>query len=621
MLHQMPILGSLGSAVELNGELNFPVAGDRSYWESLDKDLREVILTQGEAAQKEKWTVLLASDYLEFSRSGDRVRFENRYFPRRTKLAQLTIAECIEGKGRFLDDIIDGLYLILEESSWCLPPHNSYGKDADKLSLPSVKRPVVDLFAAETAALVGLVEYLLRNELKKISPFIGENVNAAITERIVNPCLNEYFWWMGFREVHVNNWTAWISQNVLLALYSRAHGVIPDPQKERLTLLIAAALDHFLDDYGEDGCCNEGVHYYHRAGLCLYGALEILNRVSSGAMREVFQLPKLRNIAAYIMKMHVSGEYYINYADSSANAGHRNAEEYAFAKATDNECMMQFVAEDYQKQEWGDRILSQTEAWGLYERLFQVEFHYEMMKKRTGTRKQEDTWFPSTGLMIARDDAFVLAAKAGNNGESHNHNDVGSVIVYKGGRPFLIDVGVETYCEKTFSKKRYEIWTMQSAYHNLPSFYEDGSEKKWIQQTDGEKYRAVDVSVTQNSDISVLQMDIARAYADPRIKSYCREVKLEKNRGIFITDRWDCDLNVVLSFMFYETPRLYQDDVSGEWDIQVGNLGILHACGIKSAQAEVCTIQDPRLQQAWKHDCYRVLLYADKKSTRIEMLE
>ena len=49
----------------------------------------------------------------------------------------------------------------------------------------------------------------------------------------------------------INNWTPWITQNVLIALFSRedltAH-------QQRLILYQAAkSLDYFLDEYGEDG--------------------------------------------------------------------------------------------------------------------------------------------------------------------------------------------------------------------------------------------------------------------------------------------------------------------------------------------------------------------------------
>ena len=80
-----------------------------------------------------------------------------------------------------------------------------------------------------------------------------------------------------------------------------------------------------------------------------------------------------------------------------------------------------------------------------------------------------DVYYKSVGLFVARDDTLCLAVKAGDNADSHNHNDTGSFTVYKNGLPLIIDVGVESYTQKTFSPRRYEIWTMQSAYHNLPT--------------------------------------------------------------------------------------------------------------------------------------------------------
>ena len=65
-----------------------------------------------------------------------------------------------------------------------------------------------------------------------------------------------------------------------------------------------------------------------------------------------------------------------------------------------------------------------------------------------------DVWYPSVGILVSRRGAYALGGKAGSNADSHNHNDVGSVTLYRDGRPLLIDVGVETYSTKTFSPQR-----------------------------------------------------------------------------------------------------------------------------------------------------------------------
>ena len=101
--------------------------------------------------------------------------------------------------------------------------------------------------------------------------------------------------------------------------------------------------------------------------------------------------------------------------------------------------------------------------------------------------------------------AFTLAAQAGNNGKSHNHNDVGNFLVYADGMPAIIDVGVETYTAKTFSPQRYEIWTMQSAYHNCPTI--DG-----VMQSPGSQFAATNVSHHADDHAAELHLDLAKAY-------------------------------------------------------------------------------------------------------------
>ena len=127
----------------------YPNIADRAHWDALSDEVRDALIKSGEEAQKEPWTQLLISDFREFSKSGNRVRFEDRYFPRRRKLNRLVMAECAENKGRFIEDILDGMYLILEETTWCLPPHTSYIRDARQETMPDVTRPIIDNFSLE----------------------------------------------------------------------------------------------------------------------------------------------------------------------------------------------------------------------------------------------------------------------------------------------------------------------------------------------------------------------------------------------------------------------------------------------------------------------------------------
>jgi len=568
----------------------FPQASDRKSWDSLPEELTSRLIKNGEAYLNFNYPSLTAVDYMEFTRNGNRSRFQDKLFLRRTALGALVLAECVEYKGRFLDDIINGLSLICEENAWQLPAHNSYIRDTPPSILPDVTRPVIDLFAAETASVLAVAEYLLRQELDSVTPFLSKMINKNLDERIFTPYLNEHFWWMGDGDSHMNNWTVWCTQNVLLSAFTRE---LPQTQMEDIFKKACKSIDYFLAEYGDDGCCDEGAQYYRHAGLCLFNCLEVLNGVSDNAFLPAYEIEKIKNIASYILTAHIHDVYYVNFADCSPIAGRCGAREFLFGKRTKNEELMSFAAEDYKNSE--DPLT--IEEHNLFYRLQTVFTHGEMISFAKSP--------------IARDENLYLAVKAGDNDDSHNHNDTGSFTIYKGGKPMLIDVGVETYTKKTFSKDRYDIWTMQSQYHNLPTFF-DGEAQ--IMQKDGADYRAENVVHQLGASVCQISMDLSAAYPDDRIKSYTRNAALEKGKEITVTDHYEGDLPCpVLSLMFYEEPIVCENTV------QIGDLGSLLIEGASRIQKELIPITDERLKTSWKHDVYRLLVTMENKDFTLKI--
>ena len=313
--HRTHVEDSFNRISKFNKTMVLPDSKDRTLWAGLPKDMRIALIEKGEALLGEEYPMLLLSDYTEFSKSGNREHFEAKYFARRRMLTNLVIAECVEDKGRFLEKILDGLYLILEETTWCLPAHNTYVRDVEQFVIPDEDRPIIDLFAAETAQIVGLTEYMLRDRIMEKSRFINSYVDREIEKRILKPYLNYHFWWMGDGEQSVCNWTPWITQNVLLALFTRRDDTFDRLELKNALKQATRSMDYFMDDYGEDGCCNEGAQYYSHAGLCLFGCIDVLNRIMENELEFLYRDPLIKNIAAYIMRMYVGNGYYINYAD------------------------------------------------------------------------------------------------------------------------------------------------------------------------------------------------------------------------------------------------------------------------------------------------------------------
>ncbi|MCI8516752.1 MAG: heparinase [Hungatella sp.] len=572
-------------------------ASDRAAWEKIPRDYREKLVEEGEKWMDCPFSPIYATDYMEFCRTGNRTHFEDKMFGRRTALNALVLAECVQHEGRFLDTIINGMVLICEETAWQLPAHNSYIRDTPQHILPDVTRPVVDLFAAETGAVLAVAEYLLRKELHKVSPVISKMIDQNLNTRIFTPYLNEHFWWMGDGNSHVNNWTPWCTQNVLTAAFTRE---LDREVRERILQKACKSLDYFLLEYGEDGCCDEGAQYYRHAGLTLWGALEILNQVCGQAFCPLYGEPKIRNMADYIRLVHVSGPYYVNFADCSPMAGPCSVREYRFGKATDNRGLMAFAAKDYQGQPWSERLM--TEEHSLLYRVWAAFFDEEMRGADTGEEEQvPDCWYPSAGLFIARDRRFCLAVKAGDNDDSHNHNDVGSFTVYRDGVPMFIDVGVESYTRKTFSPQRYEIWTMQSGYHNLPAF-------GGVDQKDGKEFGASHVRWELGEERAEIEMELAGAYPEGAVSSYVRKVHLEKGGDISVMDTCRGSRGpAVLSLMTYERPKIGEPK-NGVWVMEVGTIGGCLITGAAAVETEEIPVTDPRLQKTWKHNIFRTLV-------------
>ena len=575
----------------------YPPYADRAAWAALPGAARWK--AAGDAALQDADTLprLPLSLWLRFTQNGDRTAWEHAYFARRRTLCALVMAEAVTGAGSYLPAIADLAWAICEESAWQLPAHNSYIRDTPQLPLPDVTRPIVDLFAAETGALIATVYGLLGAALDGYAPGFSVRLKGEVERRVLAPYRTAHFWWMGNGEEPMCNWTPWCTQNVLLAAAQCAPAeTLPVYVKQA-----AYSIDCFLKDYGEDGCCSEGAQYYRHAALTMFNALDLLCRIAPGVFDDVWAEPKIRNMAEYIVNMHIAGPYYLNFADCSPLAGARGVREFLFGQRVASAPLMTLAARDWAdalQQPDPDRLHHPDDSEGI-----NLYYHIQTalaeqkvlaLAQSAAPALPRDMWYPSVGILVCRRGAYALGAKAGNNADSHNHNDVGSVTLYKNGAPLLIDVGVETYSKKTFSPQRYEIWTMQSSWHNLPEFEPESAQ---YQQQPGLEFAARDVAVSDALD--AITMDIAPAYgAVPGLGFYRRRVQLNEN-GLTLQDETDFSRTVALTLMSVEKPA-----VDGS-TVQFGALAAAHVDGAQRIMTESVPITDPRLRQAWPDTLYR----------------
>ncbi len=580
----------------------FPPAAERAAWEALPES--KALVAAGEERLGAEWTPLAATLFLDYARNGNRSRYERVRSGRRERLAALVLAECAEAKGRFLDEIGNGIWSTCEETFWGVPAHISAQKKGKGLA--DASEPIVDLFAAETAALLAWTDYLLGEALDKVSPRLRERIRWEVNRRLLRPCMERVdFWWMGLdpkltREV--NNWNPWINSNWLTS------ALLLEDERRRWAHVykILRSLDRFLDAYHDDGGCDEGPGYWFRAGGSLYDCLELVRSATAGKLN-FFGLPLVREIGRYICRAHIYDDYVINFADASAKVRLEGELIFRYGERVRDLDMQGLGAWAAARE--GREPGRGSSLGRMLPKLFDGAV-------RAAPRSQallRDTWLPGIQVMAARcregsPEGFYLAAQGGHNAESHNHNDVGNFIVYADGKPAIIDVGVETYSARTFSAQRYEIWTMQSAYHNLPTI-------GGVMQGAGREFAAREVGYSADDHKAELTLDIARAYpAEAGVRSWKRRLRLDRAKNeVEVADLYALSTAAPKITLTLMTPWRPETGAAGE--LVLPNEGratvVTHEKTLTPVVEEI-KIEDERLNGVWGPRLYRVLLTADK---------
>lgn len=510
-------------------EIGFPDYKNRNFWNNLPDTIRKQYIKGAEKYLDYNWPIVKATDYLEIIRSGD--RRQGAYSAPSNALQSLVMGELVEGKGRFTDQIVNGVWYYSEQTWWGWSAHLSSQKA--KHGLPDVNEPIIDLGVGEIANVLSWTWFLFKDEFDKIHPLISQRLKQEIMNKAVIPYYErDDFWWMGFGARTVNNWNPWTNHNMLTAIL-----ILEDDQQKKIKNVekVIRSLDAFVNSYNDDGGCDEGPSYWGRAGASLYQCLDLLARATKGKFN-VYDNQLVKNMGSYIYKAYINYPYFINFADADATTGGRPAIIYSYGKDIQDPVMQQFGAFLAEKQNWGKRKPGEK----IDEQIMQLMQLDEIGKETAKSALISDFWLPDIQVGGGRDkadssDGFFFAAKGGHNAESHNHNDLGSCVLYFNGNPCLIDLGRETYTAQTFSSRRYEIWTMQSQYHNIPKI-------NGLDQLPGREYQAKNTNFKSDNKQIIFSTDISDAYPkESGIKKWERSYRLDRGMRFVVKDTYQFD--------------------------------------------------------------------------------
>lgn len=577
----------------------YPAYDDRAGWDQLIGDSKEDIIKAGQQYLDYHWTVVRATDYLEYEKSGNRNTMQNPNNQNARVFSILLMAELAEGKGRFVNDLMNGVLFFSEMTSWAESAHLAVFQKTRR-AMPDFREDVLELHQGGMAQMLSWTYYFLKDSFDKIDPMIALRLRHELQKRELDPFMQrDDFWWMGrnYKEgALLNNWTPWCNANALLCF------MLLEDNPDTLAKAVYKSMesvDKFLNYVKSDGACEEGPSYWGHASGKLYDYLSELSLITGGKIN-LFGNEQIRKMGEYIARSYIGDEWVANFADASARAGEVNTSLiYRYGVAVNSKMMKSMAA--MREKLYPSKLPS---SWmDLYIGLETLRFRPLLNKEKSEFKYPDFTWYPQTEFCYMRSGGAFLAAKGGFNNESHNHNDVGTFILAFDNVPVMIDAGVGTYTRKTFSKERYTIWTMQSDYHNLPMI-------NGVSEQFGAQYKARNVKADAKS--LSFSADIAGAYpTEAAVEHWTRSYQLKKNR-LLISD------NFILKEA--KAPNKVNFLTWGNVDISKKGLVVINVKGITAVLSydaatfepsiEKVSLTDPRLSKVWGSEIYRITLTA-----------
>lgn len=569
------------TASDINLSLEFiPKAKDRAAWEGIPQNIKDEKIKEAEGYLSFSFEGLTATDFLLFKREGNRTVYENKSLKKRDALSALVIGECLEYKGRFTDAIINGIWSLCEESFWGVPAHN------DGKALPDVNEPIIDIFAAQTAGTVTLAAYVLADELTAVSPQITQRVQYEVEKRILTPFAESTsFWWMGYYRKDINNWNPWILSNIIYPILIY--------KKFELVDKALYVLDAFLNYCSDEGSCDEGMTYWNVGALCMFEFLETLYR-SSGGTIDFYGNAKVRNCLVFILKMYIGGGQFVNFADAAPLTPINFATVYRVGTRLGDDEIKALAAELYANRSEKNK----SEYLALKRDIFDLFAYADLLGTQPLNAKSAYYYMSDIQVLTFKNEKHFVAIKGGSNGENHNHNDVGSFIFYSDEKPVIIDIGAPFYDARSFSDRRYEIFSNQSAYHNLPIV--NGS-----QQQAGSEHRAEEFSAKKYC----VSMKLDSCYGEK-----CSRTFDYRNEHLYITDTFD-NAEVHTCFICAAEPQ------QTDGGVKVNGTKILCRAPHK-LKAEKIVLDDLRLKNSWGDAIWRVIFsFENANKTEFEIGE
>ena len=373
------------------------------------------------------------SDFHMVVTTGNRSIYEKAWLMHLSALQYLSLAYGFTKDMKYIEPLADIMWNICNMETWAIPYHAAEKEPLDK------RYAWIELVSSYVARFLGEALFFTEDVLPEL---VVRRVKAQVRERIIEGYKKYDQWWMRTK----NNWASVCICGVLSAyLYFGTEEEIQD----QLPRMLKVA-DNFLQGFDSDGCCLEGYGYwnYGFSHYCMFA--DLLLNYTKGEIN-LFDNPRVHDIAKFPENCAINETQCIRFADCQEKFSPDPAITHYLKKIyPDVQIPSCEIPDDASPSirgfVWVDPALMNSKMDGLESKIY-----------------NDAQWF------IYRGKSYNAACKAGHNNEFHNHNDVGSFMISKGGRVTFTDPGGGDYTSQYFNMDtRYGILECSARSHSVP---------------------------------------------------------------------------------------------------------------------------------------------------------
>lgn len=417
---------------------------------------REQVERSGNELRDRRMPALTEEKFSLYEKCGNRLIYENDYFERRKFLAVFGLLSIWYGRPEDILKLEEVIGEICQEETWALPAH------VDRRE-PDWTR-TVDLFACETGQALAHILSLTKDAVsKELALRAKELIVYRLLDSYMEKPKGQWRW-----ESFYNNWVAVCAG----CLGSMALYLLEDDREKQQAIVdrVCDTLPDYIAGMLEDGTCTEGMSYF-TYGMVFYTGFARQLYEHTGGRIDLMASGKVQRIARFQQICYLPGKTTVSFSDGDRRDRFRLGLTCFLAKRVEGVVIPDIDAAMDFESDHCYRFMGnwQDDCW--------VQ---EYLKEAAEEEEKKPEWFtllPDAQWAVWKTRETGIAIKGGNNGEPHNHNDVGSFLMTAGGEVFLADLGCGEYTKDYFREEtRYTILCNRSLGHSVPIV--NGGEQK-----------------------------------------------------------------------------------------------------------------------------------------------